>query len=204
MSAEPRRKIDRWLARLRWLVHPLALMPLAILVWRWWQNNLTANPIQFITHETGGTALRLLVLSLAITPARKYFHLPALGRMRKWLGLWGFFYVCLHLSVFIVLDYFFDWRLLWLELSEKRYVLVGFSAWLLLLPVAMTSTKGWQRRLGRRWKRLHAVVYAVTPLAVIHFTWLVKSDYREPLVYGVLVFLLLAVRLPLVQRKMLR
>lgn len=194
-------RLNLWLGRLRWLAHPLALIPLAWLIWRWSADGLTANPIQFITHKTGKTALNLLVLSLAISPLRRATRLTALAPLRKWLGLWGFFYASLHLTIFIGLDYFFDWQLLWLELSEKRYVLVGFTAWLILIPLASTSTKGWQRRLTKRWKRLHLLAYAVTPLVVIHFTWLVKSDYREPAVYGVIVFLLLLSRLkPLTKR----
>ena len=176
-------------------MHPLALVPLALLLWRFKTDQLTANPIQFITHWTGNAALRLLLLSLAVTPVKRLAALPALNPLRKRLGLWGFFYASLHLTIFIGLDYFFDWRLLWEELSQKRYVLVGFTAWLLLLPLAVTSTRGWQKRLGRKWTLLHRLVYAVTPLAVIHFVWLVKSDYREPALYGVVVALLLLLRI---------
>ena len=176
-------------------MHPLALVPLALLLWRFKTDQLTANPIQFITHWTGNAALRLLLLSLAVTPVKRLAALPALNPLRKRLGLWGFFYASLHLTIFIGLDYFFDWQLLWEELSQKRYVLVGFTAWLLLLPLAVTSTRGWQKRLGRKWTLLHRLVYAVTPLAVIHFVWLVKSDYREPALYGIVVALLLLLRI---------
>ena len=176
-------------------MHPLALVPLALLLWRFKTDQLTANPIQFITHWTGNAALRLLLLSLAVTPVKRLAALPALNPLRKRLGLWGFFYASLHLTIFIGLDYFFDWQLLWEELSQKRYVLVGFTAWLLLLPLAVTSTRGWQKRLGRKWTLLHRSVYAVAPLAVIHFVWLVKSDYREPALYGIVVALLLLLRI---------
>ena len=176
-------------------MHPLALVPLALLLWRFKTDQLTANPIQFITHWTGNAALRLLLLSLAVTPVKRLAALPALNPLRKRLGLWGFFYASLHLTIFIGLDYFFDWQLLWEELSQKRYVLVGFTAWLLMLPLAVTSTRGWQKRLGRRWTLLHRSIYAVTPLAVIHFVWLVKSDYREPALYGIVVALLLLLRI---------
>ncbi len=176
-------------------MHPLALVPLALLLWRFKTDQLTANPIQFITHWTGNAALRLLLLSLAVTPVKRLAALPALNPLRKRLGLWGFFYASLHLTIFIGLDYFFDWQLLWEELSQKRYVLVGFTAWLLMVPLAVTSTRGWQKRLGRRWTLLHRSVYAVTPLAVIHFVWLVKSDYREPALYGIVVALLLLLRI---------
>ncbi|MCH7576014.1 MAG: sulfoxide reductase heme-binding subunit YedZ [Candidatus Marinimicrobia bacterium] len=187
--------MNNFIKRFGWLVHPLALVPLALLLWRFKTDQLTANPIQFITHWTGNAALRLLLLSLAVTPVKRLAALPALNPLRKRLGLWGFFYASLHLTIFIGLDYFFDWQLLWEELSQKRYVLVGFTAWLLMVPLAVTSTRGWQKRLGRRWTLLHRSVYAVTPLAVIHFVWLVKSDYREPALYGIVVALLLLLRI---------
>ncbi|MCH8328202.1 MAG: sulfoxide reductase heme-binding subunit YedZ [Candidatus Marinimicrobia bacterium] len=194
-AAAQRSSINDLIRRFSWLVHPLALAPLVLLLWQFKTDQLTANPIQFITHFTGSTALRLLLLSLAVTPVKRLAALPALTPLRKRLGLWGFFYASSHLTIFIGLDYFFDWQLLWEELSQKRYVLVGFTAWLLMLPLAVTSTKGWQKRLGRKWTLLHRLVYAVTPLAVIHFVWLVKSDYREPLIYGAVVAILLALRI---------
>ena len=116
--------------------------------------------------------------------------------LRRPLGLYAFFYVCLHLLIFVGVDYGLDWQLIKEAIVEKRYVLVGFTAFLLLLPLAITSTKGWQRRLGKRWKKLHRLVYLAAPLAVIHFVWLVKADIREPLLYGAAVAALLLLRLP--------
>lgn len=188
------------IARIRWLVHPLAWAPLALLVYDFFIDNLTANPIQEITHRTGKTALILLILSLVVTPANRHLRLPGLVPLRKRLGLYAFLYASLHLSIFVGLDYFFDWQLILLELNEKLYVLVGFTAWLILLPLAVTSTKGWQRRLGKRWKRLHQLIYGAAGAVILHYLWLVKSDIREPLAYGAGVALLLTLRLAPVRR----
>ncbi|MCH7520633.1 MAG: sulfoxide reductase heme-binding subunit YedZ [Candidatus Marinimicrobia bacterium] len=188
------------IARARWLVHPLALLPLALLFYDFLIDNLTANPIQEITQRTGKTALVLLILTLVVTPVNRHFRLPDLVPLRKRLGLYAFLYATLHLSIFVGLDYFFDWELILLELSEKLYVLVGLTAWLLLLPLAVTSTKGWQRRLGKRWKGLHRLIYVAASAVILHYLWLVKSDIREPLAYGAGVALLLTLRLPPVRR----
>jgi sulfoxide reductase heme-binding subunit YedZ len=168
--------------------------------WDFLNDNLTANPIQEATFRTGKTALILLVLSLACTPANIVFGLKQVLPLRRPLGLYAFFYVCIHLCIFAVVDYGLDWELIEQAIAEKRYVLVGFTAFLLLLPLALTSTKGWQRRLGKRWKKLHKLVYLAAPLVIVHFLWLVKSDIREPLRYGAIVAALLLLRLPTVRR----
>jgi methionine sulfoxide reductase heme-binding subunit len=185
---------------LRIIVHLACWVPLALLIWDGLHNNLTANPIQEITHRTGKTALILLVLSLLCTPANIVLGIKQALPLRRPLGLYAFFYVCLHLLIFAVIDYGLDWQLIQEAIVEKRYVLVGFAAFLLLVPLAITSTKGWQRRMGKRWKRLHQLVYLAAPLAVIHFIWLVKADIREPLMYGALVAGLLLLRLPGLRR----
>ena len=185
---------------LRLIVHIGALVPLAVLLWDFWHNHLTANPIQEATFRTGKTALVLLVLSLLCTPLNTLFGIKRVLPLRRPLGLYAFFYVCLHLSIFVLVDYGLDWDLIKEAIVEKRYVLVGFTAFLLLLPLAITSTKGWQRRMGKRWKRLHQAVYLAAPLAVIHFVWLVKADIREPLLYGGAVAVLLLLRVPPIRR----
>ncbi|MEO7908212.1 MAG: protein-methionine-sulfoxide reductase heme-binding subunit MsrQ [Roseiflexaceae bacterium] len=185
---------------LQLLVHIACLVPLALLIWDGLHNHLTANPIQEITYRTGKTALILLVLSLLCTPVNVVLGIKQALPLRRPLGLYAFFYVCLHLLIFSVLDYGLDWQLIQQAIIEKRYVLVGFTAFLLLLPLAITSTKGWQRRMGKRWKRLHQVVYLAAPLAVIHFVWLVKADIREPLLYGAVVAVLLLLRVPSIRR----
>ncbi len=191
----------------RWLLivtHLGALTPLALLIWDFWQDQLTVNPIQEMTFRTGKTALVLLVLSLAVTPVNTVFGWRQVIPLRKWLGLYAFMYVGFHFLIFVWLDYGLDLALLYEAIFEKRYALVGFAAFLLLIPLALTSTKGWMKRLGRNWKRLHRVVYLIAILAVVHYVWLVKSDIREPLLYGAVVLALLALRLPPVRRTVSR
>ncbi|HXV97907.1 MAG TPA: protein-methionine-sulfoxide reductase heme-binding subunit MsrQ [Anaerolineae bacterium] len=185
---------------LRILTHLGALMPLAWLLWDYWFDNLTVNPIQDITFRTGKPALILLVLSLACTPVNTLFGFKKVLPLRKPLGLYAFMYVCLHFLTFVGLDYGFDLGLIYEAIFEKRYALVGFAAFLILLPLAITSTQGWMRRLGKNWKRLHRWVYLVGILAVVHYVWLVKSDIREPLLYGAAVGVLLLLRLPVVRK----
>ena len=185
---------------LRVLTHAGAWIPLAVLIWDGVHDRLTVNPIQEISFRTGKIALTLLVLSLACTPANTLFGLRQVLPLRRPLGLYAFMYACLHLFNFVVVDYGLDADLIKQAIVEKRYVLVGFAAFLLLTPLALTSTKGWMRRLGKRWKVLHRLVYLAAPLVIVHFVWLVKADIREPLLYGALVALLLLLRLPPIRR----
>ncbi len=187
---------------LRIAVHLAALAPFAQLLWHGYRRQLTANPIQEITHRTGIAALILLVLTLACTPANRLLGLRQAVPVRRTLGLYAFFYAVLHVLIFGVLDYGLDWELIREAVFEKRYVLAGFSAFVLLAPLAITSTRGWQRRLGKRWRRLHQAMYLVVPLAVLHFLWFSKGGAAsiEPLTYGAITALLLALRLPLVVR----
>ena len=185
---------------LRLLTHLGSIVPLIVLIWDGLHNRLTVNPIQEISARTGKIALVLLVLSLACTPLNTLFGLRHLLRLRRPLGLYAFAYATLHLLNFTVVDYGLDPVLLREGILEKRYVLVGFAAFLLLLPLAITSTTALQRRLGKHWKRLHRLVYAAALLAVVHFVWLVKADVREPLLYGAIVVGLLALRLPPIRR----
>lgn len=180
-------------------IHTLALAPLAWIVINAFQGDLTANPIQNLTQRTGIAALWLLVLSLAATPLNTLgFHSGL--KVRRALGLYAFLYALLHFLVFTGLDYLFDPVLIAGAIIEKRYALAGLGAFLLLLPLAITSTRGWKRRLGKNWKRLHRLVYVAALLAVIHYIWLVKSDVRQPLAFGAAVLLLLMARLPVVRR----
>lgn len=188
---------------LRVVTHVGSLLPLALLIWRFFHDQLTANPIQYITFQTGKTALVLLVLSLACTPISAVFGLRQVLALRRVLGLYAFTYATLHFLTFVGLDYQFDPSLLREAIFKKRYALVGFAAFLALLPLAITSTKGWMRRLGKNWKRLHRLVYLAGPLVVIHFVWLVKSDIREPLAYGAAVVLLLMLRLTTVKKALM-
>jgi sulfoxide reductase heme-binding subunit YedZ len=181
-------------------IHVGALLPLIVLIWDFSQHNLTVNPIQEATFRTGKTALTLLILSLACTPVNMLLGWKRVIAWRRPLGLYAFMYAALHLLIFVAVDYGLDWGLISEAVLEKRYVVAGFTAFLLLLPLAMTSTKGSMRRLGKRWKVLHRLVYVAAVLAIIHFVWLVKADIREPLMYGAVVALLLVLRLPPVRR----
>ena len=189
--------------KLNWLriaVHVGALLPLALLVWDATQNTLSVNPIQDVTFRTGRTALTLLVLSLACTPLNTLFGFKKALTVRRALGLYAFAYAGLHLFTFAYLDYGLDLALIAQTIAEKRYVVVGFAAFVIMLPLVLTSTKGWQKRLGKRWKRLHRLTYVAGALAVIHFVWLVKSDITEPVRFGMVVALLLALRIPIVRK----
>jgi methionine sulfoxide reductase heme-binding subunit len=177
-------------------VFSLCLVPLGILVWRAFQGDLTANPIEFITHATGDWTLRFIVMTLAITPLRKLLRWPQLIRFRRMLGLFAFFYGCLHFSIWIGIDKFFDWTEMWKDVEKRRFITVGFTGLVLMIPLAITSTGGWIRRLGgKRWRLLHRAIYVTAICGVIHYYWLVKSDVRKPLEYAYMVGALLAWRL---------
>ena len=190
-----------WLRRnwLRLLVHIGALLPLFFLLRDHFQGAFIIDPVKEITVTTGRAALVLLLLSLACTPINMIFGFRRALRVRRALGLYAFMYAGLHFMTFVGLDYAFDFGLLGPAIFDQRFVLVGFAALLLLLALAITSTRGWQKRLGRKWKRLHMLVYLAGGLMIVHFLWAVK-DGREPLRYGAVLALLLVVRLPWVRR----
>jgi methionine sulfoxide reductase heme-binding subunit len=177
------------------LVFVLGLVPLFWLGWDAFNDGLTANPIEFITHYTGDWTLRLIIIGLFITPLRKTFNWPDLIRYRRMIGLFAFFYGCLHFLTWIWLDKFFDPGEMWADIVKRRYITVGMAGFLMLIPLAITSTAGWIRRLGgKRWQLLHRLVYFTAIAGVIHYYWLVKSDIRLPLMYGLFVVLLLGWR----------
>jgi sulfoxide reductase heme-binding subunit YedZ len=178
------------------VVFILCLEPIAWVVWRGFHNDLTADPIKYITHTTGDWTLRFLVITLAITPLRKILHVPQLIRFRRMFGLFAFFYVFLHFSTWIGLDLQFAWGSVWADVVKRPFITVGFTGFLLLIPLALTSTAWSIRRLGgKRWQMLHRLIYVTAVLGVIHYYWLVKSDVRKPLEYAFLVGILLAWRL---------
>ena len=180
------------------VVFLLCLVPLALLGWRGYQSDLTANPIEYITHNTGDWTLRFLLISLCVTPFRRLLGLPELIKFRRMLGLFAFFYGVLHLITWLWLDKFFDPHDLWADVVKRRFITVGMLGFLLMVPLAITSTAGWIRRLGgRRWQALHRAVYISAIAGVVHYWWLVKSDIRKPAMYGALVALLLLWRVVL-------
>lgn len=183
------------------IVHLLALTPVAILGWQIRQEWLTgsgglgADPVAEIEHRLGLWALRFLMITLAITPLRQLTGQPAFLRLRRMLGLYTFFYATVHFTAYLVLDLRGYWTQIFEEIAKRPYITVGFTAWLLLLPLAITSTQAAIRRLGRHWAQLHRLVYAIGVLAVLHFWWLVKSDIREPALYAGIFAVLLGWRL---------
>ena len=185
-------------------VHAAALAPFAWLLYDVWQDALGADPVATITHRSGDWALRFLLITLAVTPLRRITGWSVLARFRRMLGLYAFFYASLHFSTYLVLDLGGYWEQILEDLVKRPYITVGFLAWLGLLPLALTSTQGMMRRLGRRWIQLHRIVYGIAALGVLHYLWLVKSDLREPLLYAGILTVLLILRLPPVLRRVER
>lgn len=182
----------------KWLkiaVFIACLLPAGQLVWQAFHDGLGANPIEFVTHATGTWTLIFLVLTLSVTPARKLLRLPELIRFRRMIGLFAFFYAFLHFSCWIGLDQFFNFPAMLHDVRKRPFITAGFTGFILLAPLALTSTAGWIRRLGgKRWRALHRLVYVSAAAGVVHYYWLVKSDVRKPVMYGAFVTLLLFYR----------
>ncbi len=191
------------LTPLRIAIHVIGIFPLAKLLFDYFTDNLTINPIQYLEQRTGFAAITILVLSVATTPLRTVFNWREPSKHRRALGLYAFFYAALHVIIFTAIDYGFNLNLLVEATFEKRYTLVGSITFVLLLLLAITSFKWWMKKLGKNWKRLHKLVYLIAPLAVLHFAWARKGDIFtlqgnviQPLIYGIIVLLLLGLRLP--------
>jgi methionine sulfoxide reductase heme-binding subunit len=177
------------------IVFALCLLPLAFIAWPFYRGETIANPVEFIQHATGDWILRFLCITLAITPLRKLLHAPELIRFRRMFGLFAFFYACLHFTTYIAFDKVFDLAEIWKDVAKRRYITVGFLGFVLLIPLALTSTAGWIRRLGgRRWQMLHRLIYITAICGVIHYYWSVKSAVIRPLTYAAIVAVLLAWR----------
>ena len=174
----------------------VCLLPLGALVWRGFHHRLGANPVEFIQLTTGEWTLRFLVITLCVTPFRKLLNLPDLVRFRRMLGLFAFSYLAIHFLTYLVLDQSFDFAAISKDIAKRPFITVGFLGFLLLLPMAITSTAGWIRRLGgKRWRMIHRGIYLAAICGVVHYYWKVKSDVRMPLFYGALVAILLLWRL---------
>jgi sulfoxide reductase heme-binding subunit YedZ len=174
----------------------VCLIPFGDLVWRIIKSDLGANPVEYLQHATGDWTLRFLVFTLCITPFRKLLKLPDLIRFRRMLGLFAFFYVSLHFLTYLGPDQSFDLSGMWKDVYKRPFITAGFAAFVSLIPLAVTSTAGWIRRIGgKRWQQLHRLIYFAAVCGVIHYYWLVKSDVRKPLFYGALVGILLLWRL---------
>lgn len=182
----------------RWLkpvVFTLACVPVAWLAYRAATGALGANPIETLIRYNGDWALRFLLIALTVTPLRIVSGWVDVVRVRRMLGLFSFFYVCLHMLAYVGLDRFFDWAAIWADIVKRVYITIGMAAFLTLVPMAVTSTNGMIKRLGaRRWRRLHRVVYFTAVAGIIHFVMMLKAGYQEPFLYGVILTVLLGVR----------
>ncbi|CAG0967487.1 Magnetosome protein MamZ [Methylophilaceae bacterium] len=192
------------ISRFKAILFILALLPLARLVWLGINGGLTANPIEFIERSTGTWALVMLFTALAMTPIRLITGITWQIQLRRMMGLFMFFYACLHFTIYLWLDHWFDWQEITKHITKHPYVLVGFSAFVLSIPLAVTSNNRMMKRLGASWKRLHYSTYAIALLGVLHFWWLVKKDIREPLFYAVVLAVLLGIRIYHKYRKNLK
>jgi sulfoxide reductase heme-binding subunit YedZ len=186
---------------LKILVFIAALLPLANLVYGFFTDNLGANPIEKILHQTGYWALTLLLVTLAITPLRKITRWNRIINFRRMIGLFAFFYACLHFTVYLVLDRQLYWSEIVDDISKRPYITVGFSALVLLIPLAVTSTKGWIRKLGKTWTKLHRLIYLIAIAGVVHFWWQVKKDISEPLIFALILTALLLFRMAMLVKK---
>lgn len=176
------------------MVFMVCLVPFVFLVIGAINNTLGVNPVETMTHETGEWALRFLLITLLITPLRKITSMVWLIKLRRMLGVYAFFYALLHFITYIWFDQYFDWIEIAKDIPKRPFITVGFSAFILLIPLAVTSTNAMMRRLGKNWKKLHRLVYVIPTLGILHYLWLVKADSREPIVYAVILILLLLYR----------
>ncbi|MGE5204501.1 MAG: sulfite oxidase heme-binding subunit YedZ [Chlamydiota bacterium] len=186
--------MSRRIAILKFMLFLGCLGPLARLAWKAFHDGLGANPIEVITHSTGTWTLVFLLVTLSITPLRKLSGVLWLIRLRRMLGLFAFFYGVLHFTTYIWLDKFFDLHEMMRDVYKRPFITVGLTAFVLLIPLALTSTQGMIRRLGRRWQMLHRLIYVTAALGVVHYIWLVKADRRVPEIYGGILAVLLLYR----------
>jgi sulfoxide reductase heme-binding subunit YedZ len=187
---------EKFIRTLKVVAFLSCLGPAFVLTWKGFHDGLGANPIDVITRTTGRWTLNLLLATLCVTPLRKLTGMAWLIRFRRMLGDYAFFYGCLHLMTYVWLDKFFDVHEMLHDIAKRKFITAGLTAWLLMLPLAITSTTGWIRRLGgKRWQLLHRLIYFSAAAGVIHFIWLVKADLRRPLTYGAILAVLLAYRI---------
>jgi sulfoxide reductase heme-binding subunit YedZ len=182
-------------------VFVVCLMPLVYIAWKFWREKLGANPIRELEIETGLWTLRMLAVTLAVTPVRRLFGWNWLAKYRRMLGLFTFFYASVHLSMWTGVDWFFAWGDMWGEIVKHKYILIGMLTWLVMLPLALTSTTAAVRRLGTRWTALHRLVYVAAITGTIHYLWAVKKDTFFPLVYLVVFAALLGARVIFAKRR---
>ncbi len=180
---------------LKSIVFLLALLPLLLLIRGFFTNDLTANPVEYLLRQTGYWGLVLLLLALAVTPVRRLFRWKKIVSLRRMLGLFSFAYIGLHFLIYLFLDRELYWDEIIPDIVKRPYITIGFSAFLAMIPLAVTSTKGWMKRLGKSWQKLHRLTYAVAVAGVVHFWWQVKADIRQPALFAVILLILFALRL---------
>ena len=173
----------------------LSLIPFISLVYGVFFNTLGANPIEYILHSTGFWTLTFLLITLSITPLRRINGFSKLIKIRRMLGLFSFFYAFLHFGIYLGIDRFFEWPEIYEDIFERPYITIGFTAFLLLIPLVFTSTKNSIRKMGKNWIKLHRLIYIISILGVIHFWWLVKKDLTEPIIFAIILLLLFTIRL---------
>ncbi|HED10921.1 MAG TPA: sulfoxide reductase heme-binding subunit YedZ [Caldithrix abyssi] len=180
---------------LKSIVFLLALLPLLLLIRGFFTNDLTANPVEYLLRQTGYWGLVLLFFSLAVTPARRLFRWKKIVSLRRMLGLFSFAYIGLHFLIYLFLDRELYWDEIIPDIVKRPYITIGFSAFLAMIPLAVTSTKGWMKRLGKGWQKLHRLTYVIAVAGVVHYWWQVKADIRQPALFAVILLILFALRL---------
>ncbi len=200
MVAANKNSVVKYRRYIKVFVFLLALLPLLQLFLGVLENSLGPDPAKALSHMSGEWALRFLIITMAITPLRIITRSSEWVHYRRMMGLFVFFYAVLHLLIYCVFLLGLQWQDLWADILERPYITVGFGAWFLLLPLAATSTKRWQRKLGRQWSRLHKLIYIVSALVLLHIIWQARSDLAEPLVYVLIFLILMLFRLPIVKR----
>jgi methionine sulfoxide reductase heme-binding subunit len=177
------------------LLFSVSLIPFSVLIYNGFTGNLTANPIEYITHFTGDWTIYFLLITLSVTPLRNLTGNISLVRYRRMLGLFAYFYACQHFLTYFVLDQFFDLEAILEDIVERTYITVGFIAFVLLTPLALTSTKKMVARLGNKWRQLHSLIYLITGLGILHYYWMVKADIRIPILLAIIFVILMSLRL---------
>ncbi len=180
---------------LKSIVFLLALLPLLLLIRGFFTDDLTANPVEYLLRQTGYWGLVLLFFSLAVTPARRLFRWKKIVSLRRMLGLFSFAYIGLHFLIYLFLDRELYWDEIIPDIVKRPYITIGFSAFLAMIPLAVTSTKGWMKRLGKGWQKLHRLTYVIAVAGVVHYWWQVKADIRQPALFAVILLILFALRL---------
>ena len=197
---KPLRLTNRHIYAVKTVIHLLCLGWVAETLYLTISDKISGDPVDALLHFTGMGSLNILLITLAVSPLARRLRAPALVRLRRLLGLYAFFYALLHLLTFVIFELQLEWQLIAEEIIKRPFITLGFLAWVILLALTLTSTKGFQKRLGRRWQKLHNLIYLAAPLVVVHFYWSVKSEIIEPAIYALILITLLLQRKPMFKR----